>query len=171
MRALLSDLSSSRARQGFTATETAASVHGLKAAVLKVLDTGEGTESATLRDYVTFADFVDRARGEAQRKQYWQGAKRYTVFNRRLESSATVDFRCDLTERYVSWTSRGTRPDKARHPPVVGMSVVSRLSLSSTGTPCNGPRVRPCRRSASSAAATASARGFSAITAFRRGPA
>ena len=61
LRALLSDLSSSRARQGFTATETAASVHGLKAAVLKVLDTGEGTESATLRDYVTFADFVDRA--------------------------------------------------------------------------------------------------------------
>jgi rsbT co-antagonist protein RsbR len=61
LRALLSDLSSSRARQGFTATETAASVHGLKAAVLKILDTGESTESATLRDYVTFANFVDRA--------------------------------------------------------------------------------------------------------------
>ena len=61
LRALLSDLSSSRARQGFTATETAASVHGLKAAVLKILDTGEGTQSTTLRDYVTFADFVDGA--------------------------------------------------------------------------------------------------------------
>lgn len=61
LRALLSDLSSSRARHGFTATETAASVHGLKAAVLKVLDTGESTDGATLRDYVTFADFVDRA--------------------------------------------------------------------------------------------------------------
>jgi rsbT co-antagonist protein RsbR len=61
LRALLSDLSSSRARQGFTATETAASVHGLKAAVLKVLDTGDRDQSTTLRDYVTFADFVDRA--------------------------------------------------------------------------------------------------------------
>jgi rsbT co-antagonist protein RsbR len=61
LRALLSDLSSSRARQGFTATEIAASVYGLKAAVLKILDTGERTDSATLRDYVTFADFVDRA--------------------------------------------------------------------------------------------------------------
>jgi rsbT co-antagonist protein RsbR len=61
LRALLNDLSSSRARQGFTATETAASVHGLKAAILKVLDAGAGTDSATLRDYVSFADFVDRA--------------------------------------------------------------------------------------------------------------
>jgi len=61
LRALLSDLSSSRARQGFTATETAASVLGLKAAVLKALDAGESTDSATLRDYVSLAGFVDRA--------------------------------------------------------------------------------------------------------------
>ena len=61
LRALLSDLSSSRARQGFTATETAASVYGLKDAVLKLLDADGNTDSATLRDYVAFAGFVDRA--------------------------------------------------------------------------------------------------------------
>jgi hypothetical protein len=48
------------------------------------------------------ADFVDRALIEAQRKQYWQGAKRYTVFNRRLATTPTVDFRCELTERFAS---------------------------------------------------------------------
>jgi hypothetical protein len=60
------------------------------------------TETGVLLHLKYMADFVDRARIEAQRKQYWQGAKRYTVFNRRLESSATVDFRCDLTERFRS---------------------------------------------------------------------
>jgi rsbT co-antagonist protein RsbR len=61
LRALLGDLSSTRARQGFTATETAVSVYALKDAVLKVLEAGEGADSATLRDYVAFSGFVDRA--------------------------------------------------------------------------------------------------------------
>ena len=61
LRALLSDLSSSRARQGFTATETASSVYGLKDAVLKALDDNQGADGATLRDYVAFSRFVDRA--------------------------------------------------------------------------------------------------------------
>ena len=61
LRALLSDLSSTRARQGFTATETAVSVYGLKDAVLAVLNGRNGSADATLRDYVAFSAFVDRA--------------------------------------------------------------------------------------------------------------
>ena len=61
LRALLRDLSGSRARQGFTATEIAASVYGLKVAILQVLRASESTDSDTLRDYVAYADFVDRA--------------------------------------------------------------------------------------------------------------
>jgi rsbT co-antagonist protein RsbR len=62
LRALLTELSTSRARQGFTATETASSVLGLKAAVLSVLDSGDRAGDTTvLRDYVAFSDFVDRA--------------------------------------------------------------------------------------------------------------
>jgi rsbT co-antagonist protein RsbR len=61
LRALLSDLSSVRARQGFTATETAVSVYALKAAVLKIMDKGDGADQATLRDYVAFSAFIDRA--------------------------------------------------------------------------------------------------------------
>jgi rsbT co-antagonist protein RsbR len=61
LRALLSDLSSTRARQGFSATETAVSVYALKDAVLKIMETGEGVNGATLRDYVAFSGFVDRA--------------------------------------------------------------------------------------------------------------
>jgi rsbT co-antagonist protein RsbR len=60
LRALLSELSSTRARQGFTATEIAVSVYGLKAAILVVLDTGDSNPAA-LRDYVAFSDFIDRA--------------------------------------------------------------------------------------------------------------
>jgi rsbT co-antagonist protein RsbR len=60
LRALLSELSSTRARQGFTATEIAVSVYGLKAAILVVLDTGD-SDPAALRDYVAFSDFIDRA--------------------------------------------------------------------------------------------------------------
>ncbi|HEV7964230.1 MAG TPA: STAS domain-containing protein [Actinoplanes sp.] len=63
LRALLSELSSTRARQGFTATETATSVHALKDALLAILDStaGDAGEAATLRDYVAFSGFVDRA--------------------------------------------------------------------------------------------------------------
>ncbi|WP_305787814.1 STAS domain-containing protein [Symbioplanes lichenis] len=58
LRAQLSDLSSARARQGFTANETAISVFALKDAVLKVLDNGDPN---VLRDYVAFSAFIDRA--------------------------------------------------------------------------------------------------------------
>ena len=58
LRAQLSELSSGRARQGFSATETAVSVFALKEVVLGVLD---GNEAANLRDYVAFSSFVDAA--------------------------------------------------------------------------------------------------------------
>jgi rsbT co-antagonist protein RsbR len=61
LRALLGELSSTRARQGFSATETAVSVFGLKEAVLAVLDRGDSFDATTLRDYVAFSAFVDRA--------------------------------------------------------------------------------------------------------------
>ncbi|MEU8244498.1 STAS domain-containing protein [Actinoplanes missouriensis] len=59
LRAQLGELSSHRARQGFTATETAVSIYAFKEAVLEVL--GDGTDAGTLRDYVAFSTFVDRA--------------------------------------------------------------------------------------------------------------
>lgn len=59
LRGLLSELSSVRARQGFTATETAVSVFALKEAVLDVLGPA-GPDTASLRDYVLFSAFVDR---------------------------------------------------------------------------------------------------------------
>jgi rsbT co-antagonist protein RsbR len=62
LRALLTELSSTRARQGFTATETSSSIFGLKAAVLRVLDsTDQAGDASVLRDYVAFSRFVDRA--------------------------------------------------------------------------------------------------------------
>jgi rsbT co-antagonist protein RsbR len=60
LRAQLSEISALRARQGFTATETAISVYALKDVVLAVLDRGEESV-ATLRTYVAFAAFVDGA--------------------------------------------------------------------------------------------------------------
>jgi rsbT co-antagonist protein RsbR len=57
LRAILSELSSVRARQGFTATETAVSVFALKDAVFGVLN---GSDTEALREYVRFAGFVDR---------------------------------------------------------------------------------------------------------------
>ncbi|MEU4559139.1 STAS domain-containing protein [Actinoplanes sp. NPDC023936] len=59
LRAQLGELSSHRARQGFTATETAISIYAFKDAVLEVL--GDGNDAGTLRDYVAFSTFVDRA--------------------------------------------------------------------------------------------------------------
>jgi rsbT co-antagonist protein RsbR len=61
LRALLGELSNTRARQGFTATETAVSVFALKEAVLAILDRDGGGDVTTLRDYVAFSTFVDRA--------------------------------------------------------------------------------------------------------------
>jgi len=57
LRAQLSELSNGRARQGFSATETAVSVVAFKEAVLAILD---GAESS-LRDYVALSGFVDQA--------------------------------------------------------------------------------------------------------------
>ncbi|MEU4694623.1 STAS domain-containing protein [Actinoplanes sp. NPDC023714] len=59
LRAQLSELSTSRARQGFGANETAISVFAFKDAVLEVI--GDGTDAGILRDYVAFSSFVDRA--------------------------------------------------------------------------------------------------------------
>ena len=59
-------------------------------------------ETGVLLHFKFIADFIDRARIEAERKQYWQGAKRYTEFSRRMQAADTIDFRCDLTERFVS---------------------------------------------------------------------
>ncbi|MFO1046546.1 MAG: glycosyltransferase family 2 protein [Geminicoccaceae bacterium] len=59
-------------------------------------------ESCVLLHLKYMADFVDRARIEAERKQYWQGAKRYAVFNRSLGGGSEGDFRCELTERLTS---------------------------------------------------------------------
>ena len=59
-------------------------------------------ESCVLLHLKYLADFAERARVEAERKQYWQGAKRYAVFSRRLASQPELDFRCELTERLVS---------------------------------------------------------------------
>jgi rsbT co-antagonist protein RsbR len=60
LRAQLSELSTNRARQGFTATETAVSVFALKEVVLAILDKG-GEGPTTFRDYVAFSSFVDEA--------------------------------------------------------------------------------------------------------------
>jgi rsbT co-antagonist protein RsbR len=54
LRAQLGELSTGRARQGFSATETAVSVFGLKEAVVPRM-------AGALQDYVAFAAFVDAA--------------------------------------------------------------------------------------------------------------
>ena len=59
-------------------------------------------ESGVLMHFKFMADFIDRAKIKSERKQYWQGAKRYTEFNRRFLAGAAVDFRCELTERFRS---------------------------------------------------------------------
>ena len=61
LRGLLSDLSATRARQGFSANETAVSVYALKDALLEVLDGSGEADATTLRDYMAFSAFVDRA--------------------------------------------------------------------------------------------------------------
>jgi len=62
LRAQLSELSTSRARQGFSATETAVSVFAFKDAVLTVLGgSGDNGSVVALRDFVALAAFVDEA--------------------------------------------------------------------------------------------------------------
>lgn len=59
LRAVLTELSRTRARQGFTATETAISVFALKDALLKVMRVDEG-ETQALRDYVSYSAWIDQ---------------------------------------------------------------------------------------------------------------
>lgn len=59
LRATLSDMSRSRARQGFTATEIAISVFGLKRALFDALQVERGGDENALLDYVAYSAFID----------------------------------------------------------------------------------------------------------------
>ncbi|MEV4415132.1 STAS domain-containing protein [Catellatospora sp. NPDC049609] len=58
LRAVLAELSRGRARQGFTASETATSVFALKTALYEAAEVEKGDDT-TLRDYVAWSAFVD----------------------------------------------------------------------------------------------------------------
>ncbi|GAA3786537.1 STAS domain-containing protein [Micromonospora maritima] len=58
LRAVLSELSTNRARQGFSATETAISVFALKDVLLELMEQERGDD--TLRDFVAFSALVDQ---------------------------------------------------------------------------------------------------------------
>ncbi|MER7439966.1 STAS domain-containing protein [Micromonospora avicenniae] len=58
LRAVLGELSRGRARQGFSATETAVSVYALKEVLLELLE-ARGGESV-LRDFVAFSGLIDQ---------------------------------------------------------------------------------------------------------------
>ncbi|MEH0845123.1 STAS domain-containing protein [Micromonospora sp. CPCC 205711] len=58
LRALLSDLSRSRARQGFSATETAISIYALKDVLIELMEAGEVEFS--LRDFVAATSVIDQ---------------------------------------------------------------------------------------------------------------
>ncbi|WP_433315709.1 STAS domain-containing protein [Micromonospora chersina] len=58
LRAVLAELSTSRARQGFSATETAISVFAFKDALLELME--EDQDAGTLRDFVAFSALVDQ---------------------------------------------------------------------------------------------------------------
>ncbi|MFC9970798.1 STAS domain-containing protein [Spirillospora sp. NPDC127200] len=61
LRPVLADLSRSRARQGFTPTETAVSVFALKQAVFTVLEKSDGAaaDAQAYREFVLFSSFLD----------------------------------------------------------------------------------------------------------------
>ncbi|GIG00529.1 STAS domain-containing protein [Catellatospora citrea] len=58
LRAVLTEFSRGRARQGFTATETATSIFALKTALYEIGEVEKGDEKA-LRDYVAWSAFID----------------------------------------------------------------------------------------------------------------
>ena len=58
LRAVLAELSRGRARQGFTATETAISVYALKDALLELME--KNHEGSALRDFVAFSGLIDQ---------------------------------------------------------------------------------------------------------------
>ncbi len=66
---------------------------------------------------------------------------------------------------------RGRNVFSASEPAVLCMGVAPMLSLSRTGMPCSGPRMRPALRSASRCAASRRAAGLSSITERSAGPA
>ncbi|MGC5331965.1 STAS domain-containing protein [Micromonospora sp. DT62] len=57
LRAVLSELSRGRARQGFSASETSFSVFALKEVLLELMEAEGGSD--TLRDYVAFTGLID----------------------------------------------------------------------------------------------------------------
>ncbi|RLK24194.1 rsbT co-antagonist protein RsbR [Micromonospora sp. M71_S20] len=58
LRAVLSELSRGRARQGFSASETAVSVFSLKEVLLELVEAEGGPDA--LRDYVAFSGLIDQ---------------------------------------------------------------------------------------------------------------
>ncbi|MFR9777751.1 STAS domain-containing protein [Micromonospora sp. MS34] len=58
LRAVLAELSRNRARQGFSATETAISVFALKDALLELME--ETRDTQTLRDFLAFTSLLDQ---------------------------------------------------------------------------------------------------------------
>ena len=67
-------------------------------------------------------------------------------------------------------SSGGYHPASAIAPAVVGRPATSKLSLTTTGMPCSGPRGPDAARSRSSASASSNARPLSEIIAFSAGP-
>lgn len=59
LRAVLAELSRGRARQGFTATETASSIYALKDVLLELLEQ-TGDDTSRLRDFVAFSGLIDQ---------------------------------------------------------------------------------------------------------------
>jgi rsbT co-antagonist protein RsbR len=59
LRATLSDLSRRHARQGFTATETAISIFGLKPALFEALRGERGDDEDAMLNYVAYSAFID----------------------------------------------------------------------------------------------------------------
>ncbi|WP_089154611.1 STAS domain-containing protein [Micromonospora sp. NBS 11-29] len=58
LRAVLAEISTSRARQGFSATETAISVFALKDALLELME--QEQDAGTLRDFVAYSALIDQ---------------------------------------------------------------------------------------------------------------
>ncbi|WP_262283421.1 STAS domain-containing protein [Micromonospora sp. MA102] len=58
LRAVLAELSTNRARQGFSATETAISVFAIKDVLLELME--QDQDAGTLRDFVAFSALIDQ---------------------------------------------------------------------------------------------------------------
>lgn len=59
LRAVLAELSRGRARQGFTATETAVSIYALKDVLFELME-ADGDDGNRLRDFVAFSGLIDQ---------------------------------------------------------------------------------------------------------------